>query len=159
MNITIIQKFNYSLNCWKIFKGVKCYIKEKYKKKTFKDKIIDLIHKIEFGKEAKENPVNLKLRIYNKTLTNQKNCKKIFYIIRVNEKVSILKVLSNIDTVEYVFYNRDKFGDTKQSFVDLGCLMKWEWAELIKLLKEINDFENFENYILENGKEFYDNWK
>jgi len=68
-------------------------------------------------------------------------------------------VLSNIDTIEYVFYNRDKFGDTKQSFVDLECLMKWEWAELIKLLKEINDFDNFEKYILENGKEFYDNWK
>jgi|GEM_PF-6890367 hypothetical protein len=133
--------------------------KRKPQKKTLKDKIVDLIHKIEFGKELKEYPVNLQLRIYNKDLQNQKNCKKIFYIIRVNEKVSILKVLSNIDTVEYVFYNRDKFGDTKQSFVDLEVLFKWEWAELIKLLKEINDFDNFEKYILKNGSEFYNNWK
>ena len=133
--------------------------KRKQQKKTFKDKIIDLIHKIEFGKEMKENPVNLKLRVYNKVLSNQKNCKKIFYIIRVNENISILKVLSNIDTIEYVFYNRDKFGDTKQSFVYLECLMKWEWAELIKLLKEINEFDSFEKYILEHGSEFYNNWK
>ena len=133
--------------------------KRKQQKKTFKDKIIDLIHKIEFGKEMKENPVNLKLRVYNKVLSNQKNCKKRFYIIRVNENISILKVLSNIDTIEYVFYNRDKFGDTKQSFVYLECLMKWEWAELIKLLKEINEFDSFEKYILENGSEFYNNWK
>lgn len=133
--------------------------KRKIQKKTFKDKIIDLIHKIEFGKEMKEYPVNLQLRIYNKDLPNYKSCKKLFYTIRVNEKVSIIKVLSNIDTIVYVFYNRDKFGDCKVSYVDLECLFKWEWAELIKLLKEINDFENFENYILENGKEFYDNWK
>lgn len=131
--------------------------KRKPLKKIFKDKIVELIHKIEFGKEMKENPVNLKLKIYNKDLPNYKNCKKLFYTIRVNEKVSIIKVLSNINTIEYIFYNRDK--DCKISYVDLECLFKWEWAELIKLLKEINDFDNFEKYILENGKEFYDNWK
>lgn len=131
--------------------------KRKIQKKTFKDKIVELIHKIEFGKEMKENPVNLKLKIYNKDLPNYKNCKKLFYTIRVNEKVSIIKVLSNINTIEYIFYNRDK--DCKISYVDLEYLLKWEWTELIKLLKEINDFDNFEKYILENGKEFYDNWK
>ena len=133
--------------------------KRKPLKKTLKDKIVDLIHKIEFGKEMKENPVNLKLRIYNKDLPNYKSCKKLFYTIRVNEKISIIKVLSNIDRIAYVFYNRDKFGDCKISYVDLECLFKWEWSELIKLLKEINDFDSFEKYILENGSEFYNNWK
>ena len=132
--------------------------KRKPQKKTFKDKIVDLIHKIEFGKEMREYPVNLQLRIYNKDLPNYKNCKKLFYTIRVNEKISIIKVLSNIDIIEYVFYNRDNFGDCKQSFVDLELLFKWEWAELIKLLKEINDFKNFEKYVIKNGKEFYKNW-
>lgn len=130
--------------------------KRKPLKKTFKDKIVEQIHKIEFGKEMKENPVNLKLKIYNKDLPNYKNCKKLFYTIRVNEKVSIIKVLSNINTIEYIFYNRDK--DCKISYVDLDCLFKWEWAELVKLLKEINDFNSFEKYILENGSEFYNNW-
>ena len=125
--------------------------KRKPLKKTLKDKI-------EFGKEMREYPVNLKLRIYNKDLPNYKNCKKLFYTIRVNEKISIIKVLSNVDTIEYVFYNRDKFGGCKQSYVDLELLFKWEWAELIKLLKEINDFDSFEKYILKNGKEYYNNW-
>ena len=128
-------------------------------KKTFKDKIIDLIHRIEFGKEMKEYPVNLKLRIYNKDLPNYKRCKKLFYTIRINERIIIIKVLSNIDTIVYVFYNRDKFEDCKISYVELEVLFKWEWAEIINLLKEIGDFENFEKYIIKNGSEFYNNWK
>jgi hypothetical protein len=132
--------------------------KRKQIKKTFKDKIVDLIHRIEFGKEARENPVNLQLRIYNKDLPNYESCKKLFYTIRVNEKISIIKVLSNIDTIEYIYYNRDKFGGCKVSYVDLGYLFKWEWAELINLLKEINDFDSFEKYILKNGTEFYNDW-
>ena len=132
--------------------------KRKPQKKILKDKIVDLIHKIEFDKKIKENPVNLQLRIYNKDLPNHKNCKKLFYTIRVNEKISIIKVLSNINTIEYIYYNRDKFGNCKISYVDLEVLFKWEWAELIKLLKEINDFENFEKYIIKNGSEFYNNW-
>lgn len=132
--------------------------KRKPQKKTFKDKITNLIHKIEFDKKIKENSVNLKLKIYNKDLPNYKNCKKLLYTIRVNEKISIIKMLSNINTVEYIYYNRDKFGNCKISYIDLESLFKWEWAELIKLLKEINDFENFEKYILKNGKEYYNNW-
>ena len=124
---------------------------------SLKNEIINLIHKIEFGKSVGENKINLK--IYNKDLPNCKSCKKIFYSIRINKRISIIKVLSNINSIEYIFYNRDKIGDCKVSYAYLENLLKWEWAELIKLLKEIGDFETFEKYIIKKGLEFYKKWR
>ena len=124
---------------------------------SLKNEIINLIHKIEFGKSAGENKINLK--IYNKDLPNCENFKKIFYSIRINKRISIIKVLSNINSIEYIFYNRGKIGDCKQSYAYLETLLKWEWAELIKLLKKIGDFKTFENYIIKEGFEFYKKWR
>ena len=129
-------------------------IKKNILQKTY-DSIVKFLNKIEYGDE--EEPVNLKLRIYNRKM--KKDGKFLYYIIRVNEKISIGKILSNIDTIEYIYYNRDKWGGCKHSFVDLERLLKWDWRELIKLLKEIGDFEEFDSYMEREGRGFYEKWK